>query len=339
MQQLYCGMDLHSSNTYIGMLNKKIQRVFKRRVRNDLPLLLETLAPFKDKMVGIVVESTFNWYWLVDGLMDAGYKVHLANPGKMKQYQGVKYQGDKHDAFFLAKLLLLGILPEGFIYPKEKRPVRDMLRRRSLFVRHHTAHVLSVQSMIQRNTSKYYRGDQIKKMPESELTELLKYEYLVKMALSQINILKELETQMKTIEENVLEQTKLSKPFNRLISIKGVGKIIAMTIMLEVGDIGRFSKSQHFSSYARCVPSKKISNGKSKGEENRKNGNKYLSWAFSELVYHAKQHSESIQNYHNKKVSKTHIMIASRAIANKFTKAVYYMLRDDVPYKENKLFG
>jgi len=77
--------------------------------------------------VGIVVESTYNWYWLVDGLMEEGYKVHLANPSAIKQYEGLKHSDDVREAFFLAQLLKLGILPEGYIYPKEERPVRDLL--------------------------------------------------------------------------------------------------------------------------------------------------------------------------------------------------------------------
>jgi hypothetical protein len=63
-------------------------------------------------------ESTFNWYWLVDGLMDLGYRVHLANPAAIQQYSGLKYTDDDSDALWLAEMLRLGILREGYIYPK-----------------------------------------------------------------------------------------------------------------------------------------------------------------------------------------------------------------------------
>jgi hypothetical protein len=82
--ELYAGLDLHSRNTYIGIMDKEFKRVFGKRVSNKLPLILKTLDPFQDQLEGIVVESTFNWYWLIDGLMDAGYHcVHLANPAAM----------------------------------------------------------------------------------------------------------------------------------------------------------------------------------------------------------------------------------------------------------------
>jgi hypothetical protein len=92
---------------------------------NDPEQILSALAPYKDTVIGIVIESTYNWYWLVDALMAEGYKVHLANPTEIKQYKGLKYSDDQHDAFWLAEMLRLGILPEGYIYPKEDRPIRS----------------------------------------------------------------------------------------------------------------------------------------------------------------------------------------------------------------------
>ena len=96
--------------------------------------IIAALAPYQHDITGVVVESTYNWYWLVDRLMEEGYKVHLANPAAMKQYEGIKYIDDKHDAFWLAKMLKLGILPEWYIYPRESRGTRDLLRQRSRYV-------------------------------------------------------------------------------------------------------------------------------------------------------------------------------------------------------------
>ena len=112
--ELYAGLDLHSRNTFIGIMDKEFKRVLGKRVVNKLPVILNTLKPFQHQLKGIVVESTFNWYWLIDGLMDAGYNcLHLANPSAIKQYEGIKHTDDQHDAFFLAQMLILGILPQG----------------------------------------------------------------------------------------------------------------------------------------------------------------------------------------------------------------------------------
>ena len=171
--QLYAGLDLHSRNTYIGIMDKEFKRLFGKRVSNKQPLILETLKPFQDQLKGIVVESTFNWYGLIDGLMDSGYQfVHLANPSAMKQYEGIKHTDDQHDAFFLAQMLILGILPQGYIYPKEDRPVRDLARKRLFLVRHKTSHIISLQSLIARCCAQRVSASEIRKFTVEDLQQL-----------------------------------------------------------------------------------------------------------------------------------------------------------------------
>ena len=147
----FAGIDLHSNNSYIAIIDNDNKRVFKKKVNNDLQNIVHVLEPHRKQIKGIVVESTYNWYWLVDGLMDAGYKVHLANPSAIKQYEGLKHSDDVTDAFHLANLLRLGILPEGYIYPKEERPVRDLLRKRLQLVQQRTALILSFENLLSRN--------------------------------------------------------------------------------------------------------------------------------------------------------------------------------------------
>ena len=128
----YAGIALHSNNIFLGIIDSNNRRLFRKRLVNKIDIIKKALQPFKKALAGIAVESTFNWYWLVDGLQDDGYKIHLANPAAIKQYEGLKYTDDKSDAFWLAHMLMLGILPEGYIYPKDERPTRDLLRRRTL---------------------------------------------------------------------------------------------------------------------------------------------------------------------------------------------------------------
>lgn len=128
---LFGAFDLHANNNYLAIIDEQDRRIYENRLANSPEVVLAELAPFQQDLTGIVVESTFNWYWLVDLLMDEGYQLHLANPAGIQKYTGLKHSSDRHDAFWLAHMLRLGILPEGHIYSKHERPIRDLLRKRS----------------------------------------------------------------------------------------------------------------------------------------------------------------------------------------------------------------
>jgi len=333
--ELYAGLDLHSRNTYIGILDKSFNRVFRKRVPNHLEHILQTLDPFRNQIKGLVVESTFNWYWLVDGLMDAGYSfVHLANPSAIKQYEGLKHIDDKHDAFFLAQLLILGILPQGYIYPKKDRPVRDLARKRMFLVQHKTAHVLSLQSLIQRCCAMKIRTNDIRHLTVKELEAWLEEEYIVLSAQANLDSINFLKQRIQRLEKAIRKKVRLKKAFHYLKTVPGIGDILALTIMLEVGDINRFSKVGNFTSYCRCAPSRRLSDGKSKGHGNRKNGNRYLSWAFVEAAHLGRRHNERFRKYYNRKVAQANTSLATKALGNKLARICYYIIRDQVPFQE-----
>jgi len=333
--ELYAGLDLHSRNTYIGIMDNEFNRVFKKRVPNHLEQILQTLDPFQDQIKGFVVESTFNWYWLVDGLMDAGYSsAHLANPSAIKQYEGLKHSDDQHDAFFLAQLLILGILPQGYIYPKKDRPVRDLARKRMFLVQHKTAHILSLQSLIQRCCARKVRANDMRHLTVEELELWLEEEHLVLSAQANLDSVNFLKQKIKQLEKAIIQKVKLNKAFKYLLTVPGIGNILAMTIMLEVGNIKRFPKVGNFTSYCRCVPSRRLSDGKSKGQGNRKNGNRYLSWAFTEAAQLGRRHNERFRRYYNRKVAQANTSLATKALGNKLARICYYIMRDQVPFRE-----
>ena len=168
--RLYCGIDLHSTNSYLAVLNERLESVLDRRVPNRLEAVLGALEPFRAEVRAVAVESTFNWYWLVDGLMEEGYSVDLVNTSAVNRYEGLKYVDDRHDARWLARLLHLGILPTGHIYPKQERAVRDLLRRRAFLVRDRTAHLLSVKNLYSRNTGAQVAANELKRLTDEQVT-------------------------------------------------------------------------------------------------------------------------------------------------------------------------
>lgn len=116
----YSGIDLHSTNSVVVVSDEADRVALQRRLPNELGRILEALEPYREQLVGVVVESTCHGYWLVDGLQEAGYRVHLANTAAIRQYDGLKYSGDAADARHLAHLLRLAILPKGKTAAKER---------------------------------------------------------------------------------------------------------------------------------------------------------------------------------------------------------------------------
>ena len=337
--KLYAGIDLHSNNSFLSIIDEMGKQVYKKRLSNDLPYILTELSTYAENLYGIVVESTFNWYWLVDGLKEKGFKVHLANPSAIQQYSGIKHTNDESYATWLAQMLRMRLLPEGYIYPKDERPIRDLLRKRSQLVRHRTTNILSIQNIITRQTGRQLKGDDIKSLDSNKLLEILEGNQEVFMAAnSNLHILRELSRDIKEIEKYVLKKVKRKAQFKNLHTVPGIGDILGLTIMLETGDVSRFATVGDYSSYCRCVDSKRLSNGKKKGENNRKNGNKYLAWAFVEAAHYAIRKEPAIKRFYQKKSSKTKQVVAIKAIAHKLARACYYIMRDGVSYDLTKGF-
>lgn len=337
--KLYAGVDLHSNNNYLGIIDQKDKRMHKKKLPNKLPEVLRELEPYREDIEGIVIESTFNWYWLADGLMENGYKVHLANPCAIKQYDGLKHSDDTKESFHLAHLLKLGILPEGYIYPKEERPVRDLLRKRLMLVRQKTAHILSFQNLVSRNLGKQMSGDEVTKLQEEDVEKIFKEKHIVLSGKANIAAIRFLLERIKEIEKAVLKVARLKVEYKKLLTVPGIGKILALTIMFETGGIKRFADVGNYASYCRCVGSTKLTNGKKKGEGNRKNGNKYLSWAYVEAANFAVWSYPYIKKYYQKKMSKTNKIVAIKTIAHKLARASYYVIKDQEVFIPKKAFG
>ena len=335
--ELYAGIDLHSSNNYIGIIDEQDNRVFGKRVENHLPYVLEAMEPYQKELKAVVVESTYNWYWLVDVLQDHGYRVHLANPSAIQIYEGLKYTDDKWDAFWLAHMKRLNILPEGYIYPRDYRAIRDLLRRRVMFVQQRTSQILSFQSMITRNLGLKITTNKIKQMTEEQIEQMFEPD-LAFMAKNYLQTINSLSRSIKDIEGRAVSQTRLRKEFALLQTIPGIGKILALTIMLEVGNINRFAKVGNYSSYCRCVKSERTSNNKKKGENNKKNGNKYLAWAYVEAANFANRFSQEARSFYQSKKAKRNGVVATKALSNKLCRASYYIMRDQIEYNAAKLF-
>ena len=301
------------------------RRVAHQKVECKLSQVVKFLAPYKKQLEQVAVESTYNWYWLVDGLKALGYPVVLANPAAMEQYSGIKSAGDTHDAFFLAEQLRLKILPTGHIYDAELRPVRDLLRRRLLLVHQRTALMLSFKSLYTRTTGQEMTLSGLKELEIKEAQELYDHPANQMIAGMQIKHIDQLSESIEKIEKAVLASARELPFYSKLTSLPGVGRILGMTITMEVGDIKRFADAGNFASYCRTVAAQRTSNSKKKGENNSKCGNKYLAWAFVEAANFARRYDAQCRQWSDRKAAKTSKVIATKALACKLAKAAWHV--------------
>lgn len=337
-EKLIAGIDLHSNNLVIGVIDQDGKRIGHQKLDCSLKSVEQFLKPFKKRLESMAVESTYNWYWLVDGLRARGYPVDLANPAKIEQYNGIKHADDKHDAFFLAELQRLKILPTAHVYDPELRPVRDLLRRRTNLVRQRTALILSFKSLYQRTTGQELPLRDLKAMEPREATQLYTHPANQLIARIQLEQIESLDQGIATIEKAVLGCAREIPMYAKLETLPGVGRILGMTITMEVGDIARFKTDGDFASYCRTVASRRLSNGKQKGENNPKCGNEYLSWAFVEAAHCAKRSDPNCRRWYDRKKAKTCTTLATKALACKLAKAAWHVMAKGTEFDPARMF-
>ena len=336
----YSGIDLHSNNCVVVVSDECDRILVSRRVPNSLASVLQALEPQREDLVGVVVEATDNWYWLVDGLQAAGYRVHLANPAAIKRYEGLKRTGDEADAAYLAHLLRLGLLAQSYICPKPLRAMRDLSRKRMQLVRSCTQHILAVESIQARESGWRMNVKQVKQLDAQGVEAMAELLPEVKLALqANVAVIAELGKQIDKLERCLHQRVRLSEEFRLLKSAPGIGQTLATTIMLETGSVARFAQVGNFSSYCRCVDSERVSNGKKKGAGNVKNGNAYLAWAFIEAANFARRYCPEAKRFYERKKARTNNIVATKALAHKLARACYHMLREQKPFEVKRCFG
>ena len=335
----YSGIDLHSNNSVVTVIDDNDRVVAEKRLPNDLAKIVGFLSPWREELAGVVVESTYNWYWLVDGLQEAGFEVKLANTGAIKKYDGLKHSGDEADARHLAHLLRLGILPTGAILPPEHRATRDLARKRMQLVRSRTCHILAIENILARQKAMKISSNQVKCLT-ADAVDQMDLPADVGLAIkSNLAVVDTLSAQIDLLEKPLQESLVERPEYDLLTSVPGIGRILAAVILLETGRIDRFSTVGNFASYARCVDSQRMSNGKKKGEGNTKNGNKYLAWAFVEAAHFALRFCAEAKRFYERKKARTNIMVATKALAHKLARACFHILKERQSFDVRRCFA
>ena len=326
-----CGIDLHSRQMYMCLMDSKGNKLVHTNIEgNDFGYFLKKIAPYRHDLT-VCCECTFNWYWLADACQAEGIEFVLAHALYVKAIHGGKNKNDRIDSEKLAHLLRSNLIPPAYVYPAEKRPVRDLLRRRTSFVWRRATllgqltcsmYVLGHEPI--RKTQHKVRDkwfDQLRAHYEQPLTKMA--------AEANMYMIKEYDTIIERLELAILKHTKRehARDFNILQTIPGVGDILALTILYEVDDISRFLSVQNFSSYCRLVKGSVASAGKFKGLRGGKLGNPYLRWAFAEAAILCKRANPDLRAYAGKPEAQHIKPVANAILANKLARAVYFMLK------------
>ncbi|MCK5653280.1 MAG: IS110 family transposase, partial [Gemmatimonadetes bacterium] len=228
-----------------------------------------------------------------------------------------------------ASLLRGGLLPQAYAYPAKMRPTRDLLRRRLHFVRKRgqlTAHIQN--TFHQYNLPRpqgvlIYRGNRAQ-VPEAFTDPIVRKSIEADLALCDTY-----DALIRDLEKTVLAQARIQEPNTLLClnTIPGIGKILALTFLYEIHDIGRFESVQRFASYARLVKCEKSSAGKRSGSSGSKIGNVHLKWAFSEAAATVLSHFPESKKLHSRLKQKFGKGKAMSILAHKIGRTVYFMLK------------
>ena len=333
MSLFYAGFDLGARSSWLCVVDSAGQKRLSCKVPND-PGQIVSLVRRYGSGLQAVVESTFNWYWLVDLLQDEGVEVKLAHPLYLKAIAYAKVKTDQVDAHTLAQLLRLDYIPEAFIYPRELRPIRDLLRRRHRLVRWRSDlyRVLHLQ-LLQQNVSTFGRNS-IKELDGRQLRSLLRNPHDRQAGRAVLHLVATLDQEITRLDESVAASVFRKKPVVLLKTIPGIGKVLAATIYYEVGSIHRFASDKAFASYCRLAPTIAQSGGVTRQGRNRKQGNPLLKWAFSEAAQMAIQSCPAIRDGFQRLLKKKRKRILAKSIvAHKVAVAAFHVLRDEQPYR------
>ncbi|MDB5961650.1 MAG: family transposase [Massilia sp.] len=251
----------------------------------------------------------------------------------------MKYSGDEHDARHLAHLLRLKLLRFGHIFPPEWRAVRDLGRKRLQMVQTRTEHVLALETLYARQTGGRIGGNAVKQLTMEQVATWNWLAEATVAAQANLAMVQAAEVVIDNLEQQLRQRVKAQPDYAILRSVPGIGDILSTVIMLETGPIERFTSAGNYASYARCVGSTRASNGKKKGEGNRKNGNAYLAWAFVEAAHFALRFSDSAKRFYDRKKARTNGAVATKALAHKIARACYHMLKEQTVFDEKRCFS
>ena len=313
----YTGIDQHRRSSVLTTLTAHGERLGQVTLPNERDLLARYFAQFPGPHHA-VVEATGRWYWLRDLLQPQGIDLHLAHAKFLKAIAYAKVKTDAVDSTTLAQLLRAGLIPEAHLIAEAQRGPRDVLRARLRLVERRSRCKNSFDRLLEK-----FNVAEVAALPPL-------YQLQAQLQTAQIARLTE---QIRTLEQAVQGDLLETPAIQRLLWIPGIGRIVAFTLALEVGDIQRFPTVRHFWSYCRLVPGAADSGGRHRHRASQ-DGNRYLKLAFSHATVRAIQYFPEVRQWYLRWKRKKPQRIARALVAKELAQSVYVVLHDEVEFHQ-----
>jgi transposase len=325
--RFYAGVDLHARSLYLAVLDRDGGERFSRNLAAAPGPFLQAVAPFRKGLV-VGCECMHCWYWLADTCRDEGIAFALGHAWAMKAVHGSKTKCDRHDAEAIARLLRGGNFPLAYAYPKERRGLRDLLRARLRLVRRRAEMYGHVHTARRQANLPPVSNDVKYKSKRGGITADIADPFVRRRVETHLALLGPLDTTIRRLEAEIEGAAREHYPTELAVlqTTPGVGAVLSLTIRLEIDTVERFDSRQQFCSYARLCGAVQESAGKRAGEGNRRAGNAWLKWAFSEAAVLSAQKDERIGGLLQRLASKLGKPKALSALAHKLGRAFYHML-------------
>lgn len=334
----YCGIDLHANSMHVCLVDRDGNKLLHRNFNTKTPeKFLIALQPYHDKDLIIGCESTFNWYWLADLCTQQNLPFLLGHALYLKAIHGGKTKSDRIDSEKLALLLRGGNFPTAYVYPKEMRGTRDLMRRRGTIVRRRSATIVHVQIVNHQQNLPAFRKPISYRANRVGIPERFDGDSVRRMTELDVELIDFYDAQIKRLDLYLEQHAKIDDPdtFFRLMSIPGVGRILAMTMLYEIHDIRRFPTVGDFLSYARLVKGTNSSAGKQYKPTGSRIGNAHLKWAFSEAITLLKRECPAAKAFAEREEKRHSKARANTLLAIKLGRAVYWMWRRKTAFNSN----
>lgn len=359
----YIGIDLHSNNIWLsvivneqrpsGSVGKVIfsRSIGTQRVDGTLPedLIKPVIERFcKDQPHITCVEATYNWYWLADLFERNGWNLVLADPSTVSEAK-TKAADDRKDAEYLADRLRYNALRYAVIMPKQLREIRDLVRTRGTAVKQRAREKIIVINKLTNLIGRKITGKELRELIKEHAEFGTEAPMLLNWGLTEevrtildyhLTMATNIDQGIQKIEEHINAVGRNLRYTRELQKMPGCGPVISSILASEIGSIRRFATAANFVSYCRLASTSKLSNGKSKGLGNAKNGNAYLSWAFTELATLMVRYSEAAKRHFEKLMRKYGQLRvkAIRVLAAKLARSVYQCLSKNEPFDVLRCF-